>query len=326
MRSVAGTRGVVHEERLLGRVDVRVEHHLDRLISEVLAEVVAVLGPLRRARGPVVERQVGVPVVRLAAQEPVEALEPAAERPAVQRTGWGVLFRGRQVPLAEAERVVALRDEHLGQHAVGRRHPPVVTREPRGQFLNAGDAAGMVVAAGQNARPRRRTQRGRVHVRVAQARVRDAIDVRRVDKPAEAIELPVTDVVEHEEQHVRSTVFGSRRSRPRRARLLDRAPDHSWEFATWRVLDELAHLHSIRSSAIPQLSSARREDASSRRDEERPGVSGRLAHARGRPRGLRHPRSRRSCGSVHPGCALGPGGRCGAPSSSRRRRGWWRSR
>ena len=50
------------------------------------------------------------------------------------------------------------------------------------------------------------------------------------------------------------------------------------------------------------------------------------APARGRPRGRRRPRSRRSCGSGRPGCAPGRDGRCGAPSSSRRRRGSSRSR
>ena len=61
----------------------------------------------------------------------------------------------------------------------------------------------VMVAAGQDARARRRAQRGRVHVVVAQAVLRELVDVRRADRRAEAAELPEAGVVEHDEQHVR---------------------------------------------------------------------------------------------------------------------------
>ena len=141
VRSVGRARRVVHEERLLGRVDVRVEDHLDRLVGQVLAEVVALLRRPRLRDRRVVLGQVGIPLVRLAAEEAVEALEPAAERPAVERPGRRVLLRRREVPLAEAERVVALLEQHLRQHAVLERHPAVVAGEAGGQLHDAGHAA-----------------------------------------------------------------------------------------------------------------------------------------------------------------------------------------
>jgi hypothetical protein len=122
------------------------------MIGQVLAEVAALLGGARLVRRAVVEREVGVPLVGLAAQEAVVALEPAAQRPAVQRAGGGVLLRRRQVPLADAERVVALLEQHLRDHAVLERHPPVIARIAGGQLHDAGDAAGVVVAAGEDAR------------------------------------------------------------------------------------------------------------------------------------------------------------------------------
>ena len=214
VRSVRRAGRVVHEERLLGRVDVRVEDQLDRVVGQVLAEVVALLRRPRLRDRRVVLGQVGIPLVRLAAEEAVEALEPAAERPAVERARRGVVLRRRQVPLAEAERVVAVLEQHLGQHPVLERHAPVVAGVAGRQLHDARDAVGVVVAAGQDARPRRRAQRRGVHVRVAQALRGDAIDVGRLDEPAEARQLAVSDIVEHEEEHVRGAVPRPRRRRP----------------------------------------------------------------------------------------------------------------
>jgi hypothetical protein len=123
VRSVPGAGGEVHEERLLGRVDVRVAHELDRVVGEVRAEVVALLRRARLRDRGVVLRQVGIPLVRLAAEEAVIALESPAQRPAMKGSGRRVVLRRGEVPLAEGERVVALIEQHLRQHAVLERHP-----------------------------------------------------------------------------------------------------------------------------------------------------------------------------------------------------------
>ena len=219
MRGVRAAGRVVHEERLLRSVHVGVEHELDRLVGQVLAQVVALLGRARLGHRRVVLGQVRIPLVGLAAQEAVEALEAAAQRPAVERPRGRVLLRGREVPLAEAEGVVALLEQHLRQHPVLERHPAVVAGVAGGQLHDAGHAARVVVAAGQHAGARGGAERGGVHVRVAQPGVGHAVDVGRLDQAAERAELPVAHVVEHEEQDVRGTLARSQRGGPGRARI-----------------------------------------------------------------------------------------------------------
>jgi hypothetical protein len=52
------------------------QDQLDRLVGQVLAEVVALLGLARLADRGVVLGQVRIPLVGLTAEEPVEAFEP----------------------------------------------------------------------------------------------------------------------------------------------------------------------------------------------------------------------------------------------------------
>ena len=223
---------------------MRVEDLLDRVVGEVLAEVVALLRRPRLRDRRVVLCQVGIPLVGLAAEEAVEALEAAAERPAVERARRGVVLRRRQVPLAEAERVVAVLEQHLGQHPVLERHAPVVAGEARRQLHDARDAVRVVVATGQDARSRRGAQRRGVHVGVAQALGSDAIDVGCLDEPAEARQLAVSDVIEHAEEHVRGSVPSPRRRGPGGTRFLDRPADLAGERAAGGILLDAAHLFS----------------------------------------------------------------------------------
>ena len=53
-------------------------HHADGLIGQVLAQVVALLGPARRVDVVVVADEVGRPMVGVALEEAVVALEPEA--------------------------------------------------------------------------------------------------------------------------------------------------------------------------------------------------------------------------------------------------------
>src|SRR5688500_13901965 len=110
--------------------------------------MVALLGGLGRMDRHVVLRQVGIPLIRLTAEKAVEALEATAERPAMERTGSSVLLSRREMPLPDAERVVAVAQQHLGKHAVFERHPAVVPWVAGRQFHDAGDSTGVVVAAG----------------------------------------------------------------------------------------------------------------------------------------------------------------------------------
>ena len=66
----------------------------------------------------------------------------------------------------------------------------------------------VVVAPGQDAAARRRAQRRGVHVGVAQAVGGQAVEDGRLHQPAEARQLPVADVVQHEEEHVGRALRG----------------------------------------------------------------------------------------------------------------------
>ena len=118
VRGVAGLRGEVHEERLVGVDHLGVADEPDRLVGEVVGEVVAVLGTAGALDRMVVVDEVRIPGVRLAAEPPVEPLEPAPERPPALERREVALLTGREVPLPDAVRVVAALGQDLGDEPV----------------------------------------------------------------------------------------------------------------------------------------------------------------------------------------------------------------
>ena len=78
VRGVHGAEREVQEEGLARRPLLLVLHHADGLVGQVLAEVVPLLGPARRLDVVVVADQVRGPVVGVALEEPVVALEAEA--------------------------------------------------------------------------------------------------------------------------------------------------------------------------------------------------------------------------------------------------------
>ncbi len=78
----------------------------------------------------------------------------------------------------------------------------IVARIARGQFADHAGAHRVMVAAGDQRRPRRRAERGGVELRVAQSRLGDAVQRRRRDDTAEGARHAVALVVGHDEQHV----------------------------------------------------------------------------------------------------------------------------
>ena len=87
MGRVHGAEREVEEEGFARRAMLLVQDHAHRLVGEILAEVVAVLGPSRRVDVVVVAHQVRRPVVGVTLQEPVVPLEPETEGPRVEGTG-----------------------------------------------------------------------------------------------------------------------------------------------------------------------------------------------------------------------------------------------
>ena len=78
---VHGAQCEVQEEGLARCAVLLVLDHADGLVGQVLAQVIALLGPARRLDVVVVADQVRGPLVGVALEEPVVALEPEAKGP-----------------------------------------------------------------------------------------------------------------------------------------------------------------------------------------------------------------------------------------------------
>ena len=77
---------------------------------------------------------------------------------------------------------------------------PVITRIAGRRFGDGREADGVMVAAGEQSAAGRRAERGRVEVVVPQTTRRELVEVRRLDRPAVAAQVPITDVVQHDDQ------------------------------------------------------------------------------------------------------------------------------
>ena len=108
VRCVCRAECDVLKERPVGPDREAVAREQQRMINEILAEVVALFGALRRLNVMVVVDELGAELVGLAVEESVEAIEAATERPLVERSGRRRLFHLHEVPLARAERGIAV--------------------------------------------------------------------------------------------------------------------------------------------------------------------------------------------------------------------------
>jgi hypothetical protein len=149
---------------------------------------------------------VRIPLVRLGAEEAVEALEAAAERPVLLRRRHVHLVLGAQVPLPDDVGVPATLAQHFGDQGGLARDVAARVGEPRRGFRDARHRVRGVVPAGQQARARRRAERGRVEVRVGEPLVGDALDVRRLDQAAKRLHRREAHVVEDDVQHAGRTL------------------------------------------------------------------------------------------------------------------------
>ena len=226
MGGVDGARGQVAEERLARRGLLLVLDEADGPVGQVLGEVVAVVGRPRRLDEPVVGDEVGRPLVGVAVQEPVVALEAEPEGPVVERAGRALLPAGGEVPLADRERVVARVAQQPG-HPGGRpRDAPVVAGEPDGQVGDEAHADPVLVAPGEQAGAGGRAHGGHVEPAVAQPAGGQAVDGGGGDVAAEASELGEAEVVEHDDEDVGGPGRRAGHGRERRPRVPDRLPDH----------------------------------------------------------------------------------------------------
>ena len=143
------------------------------------------------------------PLVRLAADEPVELVEAGTSRPTVGGTGRAHLPGWRLVVLAKGSGAVAVEPQHFGERRNAVWPNPRVARERSGHLHDGAGVVRMVVAPGQQGGPGRRAQRRRVKPVVAQPIVRQSIDRRHLDRPAERARMAKPDVVNQHHHDVR---------------------------------------------------------------------------------------------------------------------------
>ena len=239
VRGVPGADGEPEEEGLVGRVGVGVLDEVDGVVGQVGVEVVALLRRGRLAHRVVVVGQVGVPLVGVATEEAVVALEAAAERPAVVGPGGVALLGGVRCHLPTAKVLYA--GGAAGPRTRSRARTPWC-RCARGAERHLGDgrqAERVVVAPGEEAAPGRRAQRGGVEVAEAEPPLGEAVEVGRLAEASEGGELAVADVVEDDDHHVGRALGWLGSGGPRGRRRLERAPDGPGERLPRWVLDEL---------------------------------------------------------------------------------------
>ena len=207
------------------------------VVDEVLGHVVAVLGAAGRVDVVVVVGQLGVELVGLALEEAVEAVEALLQRPVVVRAGGRALAPSGarcHLPSGEGGVAVVAAAPRPRVAACGVMRAPHV-REAGVPVRDAAHADRVVVAAGQQAGPSRRAQRGGVEVGVAQAARRRAgrwsgVSMRR----AVAAEVGEAGVVEDDHHHVGRpgpgrVGRGPGGVRPPRLGVLDQATDPTGE-------------------------------------------------------------------------------------------------
>ena len=220
---MAAARHVIEEERRVGRRSVEFAHMMDGVVGEIGGEVVAGLADPRLNRGRVAI-EIGRPLVGLAAEEAVKILEPQSDRPLVERAGRAVLVGRNVVVLAEPRRRVAVVAQNPADGGVVRPDDRIVARIAGRQFADHAIADLMMVAPGDQRRPRRRAKGGRVELGVAQAGRRDAVERRRRDDAAECAGDAIALVVGHDEQDVRRALRRHDARRPDTASIRTPSP------------------------------------------------------------------------------------------------------
>ncbi len=219
VRGVAGAVGEPAKPGLVRRVGGVVGDVADGLVGQVLGQVVAVGIPARRIDRCVVPHKFGRELVGLRVHEAVVAVEPAAQRPALERAGRSRLGQGCDVPLADHVVAIAGGAQHLRQGAGLGRDLAAVARIAGVEVGQAADAHRMVVASRQQRRPRGGAHGGRVKAGVAQAFSGQGVDGGRGDGRAVAAEVGEADVVEQHDQDVGAASRRLGRGRPPRLGL-----------------------------------------------------------------------------------------------------------
>ena len=199
MRRVRGAGRVFDEERLVGLCLVHPVQVVDGVVGHAGDQVPVLLALERINLGRIAE-QVRLPLVGVAADEAVEILKAHAGRPLVERSDRTCGEGRRVVVLAEPRSRIAVVEQDPADGGLVLRDNAVVAGESRRLLRDDAEADRMVVASGDQRRPRRRAERGGMDVGVAQAVVGNAVHRRRRDDAAERARHAETGIV-RDDQH-----------------------------------------------------------------------------------------------------------------------------
>ena len=135
----------------------------------------------------------------------------------IERPRRGIGGVGRQVPFAQRHRVVAVLLQHFGDGAGALGDRPIASRIARRGLGDRRQPDLVMVSARQQGAARGRAQRGGVEIIVAQTFGGQLVEVGRMDRSAVGREMPVADVVQHDDDDVRRACW--RRHRQGRAEI-----------------------------------------------------------------------------------------------------------
>jgi hypothetical protein len=127
MRAVNRATRPVHKKRLVRLKGFVPMQPGDRVIGQILAEVVALLHGFWRQDARRIANQVWLVLRGFPSKETVEILEAKRSRPVFERPGRGRLLSGRIVPLPPGGRGVSVVLEHVGDQRTALRDMPRIT-------------------------------------------------------------------------------------------------------------------------------------------------------------------------------------------------------
>ena len=209
MRRVRRARREVHEERLVGHQGLLLTHPADRVVRQILRQVITLLGRRRRLDRGRTAVQGGIPLVVLTTDEAIEVLEAAAtRRPGVERAHRRRLPHRHLVALTELCRRVTVQLQRHRQRRLGVRTQGAVARRRRRRLSDAAHPDRVMIPAGQHRLPRRRTQRRRVEPVEPQAAGGQTLRNGRAARTTEGARCPEPDIIDQDHQHVRRPCGG----------------------------------------------------------------------------------------------------------------------
>ena len=174
-----------------------------------------------------IAEEVGLPLAGIAADKAIEVIETHTRRPLIERPSLACLEERRVVVLAEPGRRISIVPEDRTDGRLLDRDNGIIAGIARSDFADHAEADGVMIAAGDECRARRRAQRGRVEIRVAQAALGDAVHGGRRYDAAECARSAETLVIGHDQQNVGSALRRYDARRPPGRRLGGLLLDHA---------------------------------------------------------------------------------------------------